>query len=187
MNAELAPVLLKAADFLEIDFGPDRKAELDRGFIRMMAGGTRAHARIQANFVAALRTLLRGSGCRPYGSDMAVLVDEYSVRYPDVSVICGDPASPADDKKKAFDAPVVIVEILSPSTSAYDQDVKLKEYQSIASVDTIIFADPDIERCRIVQRIGPHGWRDERFDDPINVVLPALKITLPHAEIFARD
>jgi Uma2 family endonuclease len=187
MIAELAPVLLKAADFLEIDFGPDRKAELDRGFIRMMAGSTRAHARVQANFMGELGSKLRGSGCRPYGSDMAIRIDDYSVRYPDVSVVCGDLANPADDKQKAFDAPVVIIEVLSPSTSAYDQDVKLKEYQSLASVDTILFADPDSERCRIVQRIGPHGWRDERFDDPIDVALPALNLTLRHAEIFARD
>jgi Uma2 family endonuclease len=180
-------VLLKAADFLEIDFGPDRKAELDGGFIRMMAGGTRAHARVQANFMCELGNRLRGSGCRPYGSGMAIRIDDYSVRYPDVSVVCGDPANPADDKRKAFDAPVVIIEILSPSTAAYDQDVKLKEYQSLAGVDTILFADPDSERCRIVQRIGPHGWRDERFDDPVDVALPALKITLTHSEIFARD
>jgi Uma2 family endonuclease len=187
MNAELAPVLLKATDFLEIDFGPNRKAELDCGFIRMMAGGTRAHARVQANFMSELRNRLRGSGCRPYGSDMAIRIDDFSVRYPDLSVVCDTLSSPADDKQTAFDAPVVVVEILSPSTSAYDQDVKLKEYQSLRSVDTIVFADPDTERCRIVQRIGPHGWRDERFDDPVDVVLPALNLTLYHAEIFARD
>jgi Uma2 family endonuclease len=187
MTAELAPVLLKAADFLEIDFGPDRKAELDGGFIRMMAGGTRAHARVQANFMGELRNRLRGSGCRPYGSDMAIRIDDFSVRYPDLSVVCDTPSIPADDKQKAFDAPVVVIEILSPSTSAYDQSVKLKDYQSLASVDTIVFADPDTERCRIVQRIGPHGWRDERFDDPVDVALPKLNLTLVHAEIFARD
>jgi Uma2 family endonuclease len=187
MNAELAPVLLKAADFLEIDFGPDLKAELDAGFVRMMAGGTRAHARVQANIMGELRNRLRGSGCRPYGSDMAIRIDEYSVRYPDLSIICSDSASPTDDKKKAFDAPIVVVEILSPSTAAYDQDVKLKDYQSLASVDTIVFADPDTERCRIVQRIGPHGWRDERFEDPVDVALPALNLILSHKDIFARD
>jgi Uma2 family endonuclease len=187
MTAELVPVLLKAADFLEIDFGPELKAELDCGFIRMMAGGTRAHARVQANFMRELGNRLRGSGCRPYGSDMAIRIDDYSVRYPDVSVVCGDLANPADDKKKAFDAPVVIIEILFPSTAACDQDVKLRAYQSLASVDTILFADPDSERCRIVQRIGPHGWRDERFDHAVDVEMPALKITLLHTDIFARD
>lgn len=44
--------LLDAEEFLEIDFGAERKAELDQGVIRMMAGGTRAHARVQANLLA---------------------------------------------------------------------------------------------------------------------------------------
>ena len=61
--------LLTAEEFLEIDFG-ERKAELDNGVIRMMAGGTRRHARVQSNIVAALAARLRGTGCAPYGPDM---------------------------------------------------------------------------------------------------------------------
>jgi hypothetical protein len=54
--------LLDAEEFFEIDFGAERKAELDQGVIRMLAGGTRAHARVQANLLAWLRQALRGSG-----------------------------------------------------------------------------------------------------------------------------
>jgi Uma2 family endonuclease len=187
MNADPAYRLIDAEEFLDIDFGPERKAELDGGVIRMMAGGSANHARVQGNIFGNLFRRLSGSGCRPYGSDMAIKTDSFSVRYPDVSIICSDPAQVANDKKTAFDSARVVFEILSPSTAAYDQGVKLKDYQSLASVDTIVFADPDTERCRIVQRIGPHGWRDERFEDPIDVALPALDLILPHSEIFARD
>ena len=187
MTAETAYRLILAEEFLDMELGPDKKAELDCGAIRMMAGGTRAHARIQGSIFGALLNKLRGSGCRPYGSDMAIRTDDYSVRFPDVSVICSDTARPEDDKKKSFESPTVIFEVLSPSTAAHDQDVKLKEYQTLASVETIVFVDPDTERCRIIQRIGPQGWRDERFADPVDVVLPALNIMLTHSEIFSRD
>lgn len=56
--------LLTAEEFLQIDFG-DRKAELDNGVIRMMAGGTGRHAQVQGNIFVALRSRLRGSGCMP--------------------------------------------------------------------------------------------------------------------------
>ena len=89
--------LLTAEEFLRIDFGPEMKAELDNGVIRMMTGGTRAHARVQANLMTALGVALRGSGCRPYGSDMAVRTRDRSVRYPDITVDCGSPDDRPDD------------------------------------------------------------------------------------------
>ncbi len=90
------------AEFIEMDFGPDRKAELDCGTIRMMAGGTAGLARIQANLMRHLGTVLRGSGCRPYGSDMAINTNFASVRYPDVSVLCGTSNDPEKDKSNAL-------------------------------------------------------------------------------------
>ncbi|MBN2972350.1 Uma2 family endonuclease [Roseomonas aeriglobus] len=177
--------LLTAREFLEIDFG-DRKAELDNGVIRMMAGGTVRHAMVQGNIFAWLRLHLRGSGCRPYGSDMATQTHDLSVRYPDVSVFCGE-RDPLADTYRAFDDPKIIVEILSASTARTDLRVKLPEYMALPSVDTIVFVDIASERLRIVQRTGPHGWNDVQYDGPIDLILPSLDLTIPHDEIFARD
>ena len=60
---------VSVAEFLEMDFG-GAKAELVDGVIHMMAGGSEPHARIAANIIAALLPKLRGSGCRPYGSNL---------------------------------------------------------------------------------------------------------------------
>lgn len=57
--------LLTADEFLQIDFGPDMKAELDEGVIRMMAGGTCEHSRVQINLATAALSRLRGLGRRP--------------------------------------------------------------------------------------------------------------------------
>jgi Uma2 family endonuclease len=127
--------LLTAKAFLEIDFG-EKKAELDNGVIRMMAGGTVRHAQVQGNIFGWLRQQLRCTGCRPSGSEMATATatHHFSIRYPDVSVYCGSR-----------------------------------------------------EAVRVVQRTGPNGWAEQRFDEPTDVPLPSLDLVIPHDEIFARD
>ncbi len=177
--------LLSADEFLDIDFG-EKKAELDNGVIRMMAGGTARHARVQMNILVALANRLRGTGCVPYNSDMATRTHDRSIRYPDVSVFCGH-EKPADDDAKAFDDPRIIFEVLSAGTARSDLTTKLLEYKALPSVDTIVFVDIAIERVRIVQRTGPGGWNEQAFEVPADVPLPALDIVVPHQEIFARD
>lgn len=175
--------LLTAEEFLEIDFG-DRKAELENGVIRMMAGGTARHAEVGGNVFAWLRQHLRGSGCRPYGSDMATRTHDLSIRYPDVSVFCGNGR---DEQATWFGDPKVLIEILSAGTARTDLRIKFDEYKAIDSVDTIVFVDIAVERLRIVQRTAAHGWSDVSHDDAVDLPLPALNLTIPHAEIFARD
>jgi Uma2 family endonuclease len=174
---------LTAEQFLQIEFGPDVKAELDDGVIRMMSGGTRRHAKIQMNFYRFLGAALRGSGCEPYGSDFAIRTRDVSVRYPDVAIDCGTPL----DDDKVLASPRVVVEILSPSTRRHDLGVKLDEYRRVTTVDTIVFVDPETERLRVLQRTGPGDWADRSFAEPTDLDLPSLGIAMPHAEIFAED
>lgn len=178
--------LLTAEQFLEIDFGRDKKAELDNGVIRMMAGGTEVHARVQGNIFSFLRVKLRGSGCRPYTSDMATRTHDLSVRYPDVSVYCRDPQA-LNPKALAFNDPRILFEVLSDGTARTDLRVKLDEYKALPSVDTIVYVDTATERVRIVQRTSPSGWSDESPPEPVDVSLPSLGLSIPHEEIFALD
>lgn len=177
--------LLTADEFLQIDFG-ERKAELDDGVIRMMAGGTARHARVQGNILVALAARLRGTGCTPYNSDMATWTHDRSIRYPDVTVFCGHDG-PQDDDAKAFDDPRIVFEVLSAGTARTDLRVKLDEYKALASVDTIVFVDIAAERLRVVQRTGRNGWSDERHEEPFDLPLPSIGMRLSHAEIFSRD
>ena len=176
--------LVTADEFLRMDFG-DRKAELDNGVIRMMAGGTGRHARVAVNILRALGNRLEGTGCTPYTSDMATRTHDLSIRYPDVAVFCGRDG-PENDDLKAWNDPRVLFEILSASTSRTDLRVKLPEYKALPSIDTIVFVDIVAERLRVVQRTGRNDWAETGHDEPVDLVLPSLRITLPHAEIFAR-
>ena len=176
--------LLTADEFLEIDFG-ERKAELDNGVIRMMAGGTARHARVQGNILVALAKRLNGTECTPYVADMATRTHDLSVRYPDLTVFCGRDG-PENDDRKAFDDPRVLFEVLSAGTSRTDLRVKLPEYKALPSVDTIVFVDIATEYLRVVQRTGRDEWAEAGHEAPFDLPLPALGIVLPHPEIFAR-
>lgn len=176
--------LVTAAEFLQMDFG-DHKAELDNGVIRMMAGGTGRHARVAFNIIRALGNRLEGTGCTPYPSDMATRTHDLSIRYPDITVFCGRDG-PENDDLKAWDDPRVVFEILSASTSRTDLRIKLPEYKALSSVDTIVFVDIAVERLRVVQRTGRDEWAESGHDQPYDLTLPSLSVTLLHSEIFAR-
>jgi Uma2 family endonuclease len=183
MASQVEYPLLTAEEFLEIDFG-ERKAELDNGVIRMMAGGTARHSEVQTNIVVALATRLRGSGCKPYNSDMAARTRDRSVRYPDVTVYRGR-NDPSNDDQKAFDDPRIIFEVLSAGTARTDLRIKREEYKELQSVDTIVFVDIATERLQVLQRTS-QGWSETVGREPFDVALPAIGITLLHDEIFTR-
>lgn len=178
---------ITAAEFLEMDFGTDKRFELHDGVIYMMTGGTESHAWVQVNIVSWLRVKLRGSGCRPYNGDMALRVSDIDVRYPDVTVYCNQPPRDELQGAKLLENPTLIIEVLSPSTTAFDQGTKLAEYEAIASVRTIAFVDPVNELCRTRERGADGGWLDQQFSGDRGIPVPALGLTIPHDEIFARD
>jgi Uma2 family endonuclease len=170
-----AYIALDVEDFLDLDLG-DHKAELVDGVIYMMAGGSERHAAIAMNIGGALLNRLRGSGCRPYGSDMPLRTRERSIRFPDVTVYCGK-----EGTERLLDNPKVVFEVLSPSTAGNDQVVKLQEYLALAPVDHVVFVDPDRVRVRRIDRDGSGEWQDSGTD----LDLPGLSISLTHDEIFA--
>lgn len=186
MRADPAYRKITADEFLAMDFGTDRRFELDDGVIVMMAGGTEPHAWVQGNVFSWLRQRLRGSGCRPYGPDMAVQISETQIRYPDISIYCDQPPRDQLMDSSRLSDPTVLIEVLSPGTTTLDQGTKLEEYKRIPTVRTIAFVDPVNEMCRTVERQAV-GWLDHIFSGTSGIAVPTLDLLIPHADIFARD
>lgn len=186
MRSDPAYRKITAAEFLAMDFGTDKRFELHDGVIYMMTGGTQGHSWVQGNVFAWLRARLRGGRCRPYGPDMALRIGETDIRYPDISIYCDESVEDPLTDAKALDNPTVLIEILSPSTTTFDQGTKLEEYRAIASVRTIAFVDPVNEVCRTIER-SEGGWSDQMFSGRTGIPIPALDLIIPHDEIFARD
>lgn len=134
-TAATDPPLMTVAEFLNWDDGTDTRHELVDGAVRAMAPPLGRHRRIVQNLYAALRGRLP-AGCQ---ADLGggILWDETNWFEPDLSVTC----RPIDPDARHVDDPVVIVEVLSPSTRASDFMVKLGRYKQIASVRDILLIE----------------------------------------------
>ena len=144
-----------------------------------MTGGTAGHADIQANLAAALRTRLRGKPCRFYGSDLKFQVAEDHIRYPDGMVVC----SPVDRTATVIHDPVIVFEVLSPSTARRDRIVKAREYQVTPSVQRYVMLEQDGVSATVYARSG-ETWTHEILVADSILALPEIGVSLPLAELY---
>src|SRR5271166_6624962 len=167
------------AEFLEWEERQPLRYEFDGVGPVAMTGGTAGHADIQANLATALRTRLRGSPCRFYGSDLKFQVAEDHIRYPDGMVVC----SPVDRTATVVHDPVVVFEVLSPSTATSDRIVKAREYQATPSVQRYVMLEQDSVGATVYARAGD-AWTPEILIADSILVLPEIAVSLPLAELY---
>jgi len=168
---------MTAAEFLAWDAGQTVKHEFLRGEIYAMTSATDALVTTTMNVAMALRQHLRGTPCRTYASDMKLRVEAADAFfYPDVFVTCSA-ADAADPQTKR--EPVLVVEVLSPSTAAYDRGDKFAAYRQLPTLRELLFIDPRRRRCDL-HRLGADGlWVLYPFDPGAAVVLESVGTTLP--------
>lgn len=110
------------------------KHEFLRGDVFAMAGGTPEHAALTAALAGELRNALKGKPCRVYSSDLRVRVVATDLAtYPDVTVIC-EKLQVASDDPHAATNPVLVAEVLSDSSEAYDRGEKAAHYRRIPAL-----------------------------------------------------
>lgn len=118
------------ATFLAWEASQPARYELVDGAPRLMTGGSQAHALIGGNIVAGLNPGLRGSPCRPTGSDLRVVTGNGNVRYPDALIDCGPFRPESHDASE----PAAVFEVLSRSTAWIDLYAKLRDYDATPSI-----------------------------------------------------
>ncbi|MDO9709449.1 Uma2 family endonuclease [Paracraurococcus lichenis] len=177
MSVALRPSMT-LAEFLAWEDGQDLRHEFDGFHPVAMTGGTRAHAILQGNLMGALHGRLRGGPCRAFGSDLKVEVAG-SIRYPDAFVVC---TGGANDSTVVRD-PVVIFEVLSPSTAANDRITKNREYAATPSVRRYVMLEQDRIAATVFARIEGE-WRGALLTEADTLHLPEIGIALPLAELY---
>ena len=118
------------AEFLAWEQAQERRHEYVDHVAVMVAGGTRAHDRIQRNLLLLATERLRGSGCEPLGPDMIVETGTGNGRYPDMTIDCGA----FDPEALTASAPTAVFEVLSDSTRKTDMLIKLRDYDATPSI-----------------------------------------------------
>jgi Uma2 family endonuclease len=178
--ARALPDLTRTEDFLEWVWGQDYKFEMIEDRLVMMAGGSRNHAAIAVNMTIALGNRLTGKPCRPFNSDFLLEANGRNRYYPDVTVACGE-------TRDFTDQPVLVVEVLSPSTQREDLGPKLRNYLRIAGLQYLLYVWQDQPKVRLYLPAGDGGARPrEIIGLEQTIELPALGISLPMVEIY-RD
>ena len=178
MSASLHHPMTKQ-EFLAWEEGQDFKWEFD-GFAPVaMTGVSIAHSTIHGNLSFALHSRLRGSACRAHGSDLKVEVGSDSVRYPDMLVTCTP--QPGTDRIAA--EPVVVIEILSPSTSRTDRIVKAREYGATPSIQRYVILEQSAQAATVFTRM--HGvWASIVLEGDVALDMPEIGISVPLAELY---
>jgi Uma2 family endonuclease len=163
--------------YLALDRGSELKHELWDGEVYAMSGASLAHNQIVGDLVRHLGNALAGSGCRPLPSDMRVRVPPRGrYVYPDVTIVCGPPA--LDGEKDILLNPKTIVEVLSPSTVAFDLGDKFVAYRSIPGLDEIVFISQHQRRVECYTRQADDSWVLREYRDDGALVLSVLAAPL---------
>ncbi|HEX5084869.1 MAG TPA: Uma2 family endonuclease [Blastocatellia bacterium] len=175
-------------EYLELDKNSEDRYEYFDGEVFAMAGGSPNHARISGNVYSALQSKLRGGRCEAFNSEMRLKVPlALPYRYPDASVVCGEPVFDEIDGQQMLVNPVLIVEVLSPSTAAYDLVDKFSAYQSIDSFREYLLITQD--RPHVIQHVkqSKKRWLRIEIDGmESEVKLESVNATLALIELYER-
>jgi len=167
------------AEFLEWEERQPMRYEFDGVGPVAMTGGTYGHSTIQRNLAFALTGRLRGKPCQFQGSDLKIQVGDGHIRYPDGMVVC----SPVDRTATVVHEPVVVFEVLSPSTAAKDRIVKAREYQATPSIRRYVMLEQDSVGATVYARSG-ETWTHEILVADSILALPEIGVSLPLAELY---
>jgi Uma2 family endonuclease len=151
------------------------------GEVFAMAGGTLPHADIALNFASVLREHLRGR-CKVRNSDAKVgITEDGPFTYPDVSVTCDDRDRTAQQFSRY---PCLIIEVLSPTTEAYDRGGKFALYRRLESLQEYVLVGSETQTIEIFRRNQQGGWEFIPYGEGDEVVLNSVGLTVAIAQIY---
>ncbi len=167
------------AEFLKWEERQPLRYEFDGVGPVAMTGGTHGHSAIQRNLAISVGGRLRGKPCQFHGSDLKFQVAEGHVRYPDGMVVC----SPVDRTATVVYDPVIVFEVLSPSTAGNDRIAKAREYQATPSVQRYVMLEQDGVNATVYARSG-ETWTHEILIADSILSLREIGVELPLAELY---
>lgn len=173
------------ADYLAAQQHSANRLELLDGVIVAMAGGSDEHNAIGFRLATLFGARLSG-GCRGYSPDQRFWIAATGRgRYSDGSIICGKPSHPAHDPQ-ATTNPLIVVEVLSPSSEGDDDGDKRHDFQSLESLQAYVIAAQDARSVRVYRRLAGGAWaaEPEVFGAGDSFELPSLTRALAVDEVY---
>jgi len=186
MSSPAAQTYLTPEEYLAWERKADIKHEYLRGEIIAMSGASYQHTIITMNISGELYIQLKDTACTVHTNDMRVRTSpEISYFYPDILVVCDEPRF-EDNTCDTLLNPIVLVEVLSPSTEAYDSGEKFGHYQQLTSLREYILVSQDEVRVECHRRQGTEWQLTEcrSLEDVLSLISIDCELSLE--DIYRR-
>jgi Uma2 family endonuclease len=185
MSAQPQP-RLTPDEYLELDRASEFRNEYYNGRMYAMAGGTHTHAIIARNLTSSIQNRV-GTRCIATQSDLRVRVSPTGLyTYPDVVVVCSEPQY-VDGRKDTLSNPIVVAEVLSPSSEAYDRGFKSAQYRTLDTLQKYVVVSQTEPRVETFRRLPTGDWLfSESTGLESTCTFESLSCSVPLKEIYAQ-
>jgi len=175
-------IVFDSQEYLAWEELQEQKHEFIKGEVFAMGGARREHVVVAGNVFSVLKQHLRGSPCQAYISDMKLRVEqEDAYYYPDIMVSCDK----EDHKAEQYlSSPLLIVEVLSDSTEAYDRGAKFAAYRQLVSLKEYVLIDMTARRVECFRRAENNDWLLHVTDSEENCDFVSLELTVAMDDVF---
>ncbi|MGH2494243.1 MAG: Uma2 family endonuclease [Ktedonobacteraceae bacterium] len=182
MVAQPYRTLMSVEDYLVLDRDSiEARYEYIDGYAYMMSGGTLNHSTICINITSLLRNLLRHSSCRVYNSDARVRLSALRYVYPDATISCDEHDQGTGD---TIHFPRLIIEVLSPSTEAYDRGQKFIYYRTCPTIMEYVLVDTQRQAVDVYRRASANLWTLHLFSSGDQIDLTSINVSFPIAAFY---
>ena len=186
MQAQAKPYI-EPDDYLAIESQAQYKSEYFRGEIFAMSGASPRHVTIVSNLTFLFVGQFKRRNCNAYSSDLRVHIPKTGLyTYPDITVVCGKPLFDKKQKDTLLN-PVVILEVLSPSTEAYDRGEKFEHYRTLESLTDYLLVAQNKAKIEHFHRQNDGQWtlsESRGIDDTIEIASIECKLAL--SEVYDK-
>ncbi len=163
----------------------DARYEYWNGEIVCMSGGTSQHAIICSNIQMNIGRQLAGRKCRVFSADLSIKTSNLPpYRYPDMSVVCGQPAFEYIAGIAILINPILVVEVLSPGTESHDRNEKRAAYQALPSLQEYILVAQDAPHLTHYLKQDDQWSRNDYADRGAVIELSSIDCRLSLAEVY---
>lgn len=168
-------------EFLEWEELQELRYEFDGLEVFAMTGGTAAHSALMRNLAIFIGgpLLQRGGPCRFFGDALKIRTRQDTIRYPDGLVTC----TPGPRTRTVEAAPVIVFEVLSPSSQRTDREAKLAEYLDTPSIRRYVMLASDAVQATVFARGDGGAWEGVALDAAAMLEMPEIELSLPLAEL----
>lgn len=173
-------------EYLKLLHNSEERLEYFDGEIVSMAGGKKSHNRATRNISRRLGELLDGKECEVFDGNQSVKTTKAPpFRYPDASVVCGEPIFEQMQGHDILVNPVLIVEVLSPSTNDYDREAKFLAYQEIASFKEYLLVSSERPHAiHYLRQLDGKWLRSDVIGLDSKIELASVGVSLPLSDVY---